>query len=152
MELAAEAHVAVPEPESVITPEAAADRAAPERGPGSATAAQGEAGQEPPPQGEEESTSAVQEDLRQKKSVCKLRNLYSTVQIVGNAKIILIIINFLFLGEIAKKFPLSVHLRRERMEALGGTEKRRAGEAARAGKVHEDIRDGHFEAEVRNIS
>ena len=106
MELAAEAHVAVPEPESVITPEAAADRAAPERGPGSATAAQGEAGQEPPPQGEEESTSAVQEDLRQKKSVCKLRNLYSTVQIVGNAKIILIIINFLLALEKLQRSPL----------------------------------------------
>ena len=36
------------------------------------------------------------------------------------------------------------------MEALGGAEERRAGEAARAGQVHEDLRDGHTETEVRS--
>ena len=51
LELAAEADLAVSEPESIVAPQAAEDRAAPERGPRSATAAQGEAGQEPSSQG-----------------------------------------------------------------------------------------------------
>ena len=51
MELAAEADLAVSEPESVVSAQAAEDRAAPERGSRGATAPQGEAGQEPPSQG-----------------------------------------------------------------------------------------------------
>ena len=51
MELAAEADLAVSEPESVVSPQAAEDRAAPERGPRGATAPQREAGQEPSSQG-----------------------------------------------------------------------------------------------------
>ena len=34
------------------------------------------------------------------------------------------------------------------MEALGGAEERRAGEAARAGQIHEDLRDGHLKTKV----
>ena len=119
MELAAEADLAVSEPESVVSPQAAEDRAAPERGPRGATAAQGEAGQEPPSQG------AVCREQTQQFSEKPLQNL---------------ILHF---------FPIPVHIRRERVEALGGAEKRRAGEDARAGQVHEDVRDGHTETKVR---
>ena len=44
--------------------------------------------------------------------------------------------------------PTPVHIRRQRVEALGGAEERRAGEAARAGQIHEDLRDGHSKTKV----